>query len=213
MIARRIVFAVSLLVAILASMAAAQLDLVTFQAGDPIRADEVNGNFAALRDAIEARQLDTVHVSYVDLVPLNTSDLRGTDVALDYTRILDKESVLTLDVADASATFCFATRLDLPDGATISSLSAVAYDGPNSYEDDVDVLLRRRPWGETALEIVAGIDEDASDVFGADLTSASAPASAFPHAVDAAGYAYRLDVCIAGSGAGFLDAALTLGLP
>lgn len=213
MIARRIVVAVSLLAAILASVAAAQVDLVTFQTGDPIRADEVNGNFEALRDAIEARHPSTVHVSYVDLVPLNTSDLQGAGVALDYTRILDKESVLTLTVAESEATFCFATRLDLPDGAAISSLSAVAYDGPNSYENDVDVILRRRPWGDTVLETVAGLDEEGSDDFGADLASASAAASAFPHAVDAVGYAYRLDVCLTGSGAGFLDASLVLDLP
>ncbi|MDZ7706326.1 MAG: hypothetical protein U5J97_00275 [Trueperaceae bacterium] len=146
-------------------------------------------------------------------MPLNTSDLEGADVALDYTRILDKESVLTLTVADSRATFCFATRLDLPDGAAISSLTAVAYDGVNTYENDVDVLLRRRPWGATALETVAGLDSGTSDDFGADLTSASAAASSFPHTVDAAGYAYRLEACLAGSGAGFLDASLTLDLP
>lgn len=197
---------------------AAQVQLTQFQTGDPIVADEVNANFEALGAAIEQLQqrLDAVQsgvarVSAVDLVPLYTVDLQGSGNSLDY--VVQDAKVGTLSLvgqAVDAGTYCFGTSLDLPDGGSIIGLSANGFDAVGS---DATVTLLRRAWGFEATEELAGIDRGTSDDFSDALASIEAPGSALPHVVDAVGYAYRLDVCLSGPNAGFLDAAIDYDLP
>ena len=203
----------TVLAAAVLGAALGQIQLTRFQSGEPIVASEVNANFDALKNAVEGAQErvtalegDVRRVSYVDLVPLSTVDLETSGDVLAFTRTDTKLGYLALLGTDG--TFCFAARLNLPDGAIVTAFTATALD---QVGDDVDVLLRA--WGSTSVETLTGIDAGTTDAFPDTLATVAAPAGELPTDLDATTYEHRVDVCLSGENAGFLDAAIHYDVP
>ncbi len=213
---RAIPFLVATLAALLASAALAQIELTEFQSGTPIVADEMNANFDAVVDAIESNRarLDaietgTLRVTPIDMVPLNTFDFRGSGVDLDYIRDKDDYLGLAGEADDGAAYFCFAARIDPPDGSTLTTFAATMSEDAGSG-DIAEAVLYERPWDDAQLgneNALATVDQFQT-TFGEEIASGGD----LPVVVDTDANEYRVEACLQRR-AGFLGARVEYELP
>lgn len=187
-----------------AGLVAAQVPLTTFTAGDVIRADEVNENFESLADAVEAIESrpaatdGTVRVTPVDMAP--------DESATDYMRLSHKaELLLAGDSYTGGEMHCFDARVDLPEGAEVTSFGALLKAGDGA-DDTADAFLRERPWDSRPSDVLASVEATA-DEFREEATTSGLPVS-----VDPAGHAYVVTTCLQGR-SGFLGARVSYEVP
>ena len=184
-------------------VAHAQIELTTFQAGDPIVADEVNGNFDELATAIDAAAHGTADVTAMDLVKLD--GFAGEEP------IRSDDHSLGLPAAATSG--CFGAHVRLPDGATVTSVSATM-DLSLGTPADNDAFARfwHRTWTERGDETFALLQSFGSTTGYVTQTNSGPFADAAVHDVDAAGREYGVEVCLE-EDAQFFHAQIAYRLP
>lgn len=181
----------------------AQIELTEFESGTPIVADEMNENFDELKTAVEAVAHGSVHVSPLDLVPL--------DGATNYV-VRSKYAHLDLD-EDLSHT-CFGANVDVPQGSVITSVGATADTSQSSTPASAaEVSFGFREWNAQPTTYYEMIDQFGSSTGYVDA-SVSGPFTdhAAATSVDNASYEYKVLVCLEGD-AHFYDAQVDYQLP
>ena len=186
----------------LASAALAKIEPTEFQSGTPIVADEMNANFDELKTAVEAVAHGSVHVSPLDLVPL--------EGVTDY---VVRGVKAHLDLGGAEAFSCFGARVDVSQGATITRVQATVDDPDGSADvSTAEVAFGYREWTDEPSDDFATLDPYGSTT-GYVTQGVSGPFADVPvQAIDNDAYEYKVAVCLEGDSR-YLDARLDYELP
>lgn len=206
---------------VVGSAALAQVNLVTFSEGDVIRADDVNQNFESVASAVESVQgrVDTlegdesreVRVTRADLVPAQGApDGQDQDgFEYQYSQLPNRAQLeLAGNARIDGYQYCFYTRLDLPDGATITEFAATLLDEDLGAADSLGVAyLMERAWTSIPFDTLASVA--ATSVDFQEVATSSTP---LPHDVDASAHAYLVMVCLQRQGE-FLGARVDYDMP
>lgn len=189
---------------ILFGTAAAQIDLTPFSSGDPIVAEEVNGNFQELADAVTAIADGEYRILPPDLTP--------TDDGADYRYGVNNKSELFLD-GDLAGFTCFGHHVRLPDGATVTrhgSTMAEPSPGDAPDGDRAEAYFLKRPFSTTSDQAPDAVVE--SIAAATTFQESATIGGNLPETIDNETYVYEYRVCLEGGGR-FLNARLTYTLP
>lgn len=179
----------TVLAAGLLSVAFAQIDLTSFEAGDPIVADEVNANFEELATAVQSVASGTANVTALDMLMLNG--------AAGLTPDRSKSHYLGAIARDGEVTGCYGANFDLPDGATITSVSATMDLSVGSAANDASAQFWHRSWTSTNSTVIADLSAFNSDT-GYVTQTISGPFAEDPDAMEvkADEREYAVTVCL-----------------
>ncbi len=137
----------TVLAAGLLSVAFAQMDLTSFASGDPIVAAEVNANFEEIATAVQSIASGTANVTAFDMLMLDGA--AGLTPARSR-----KYHYLSAITTSGITTGCYGANFDLPDGATITSVSATMDLSLGSASNDASAEFWHRSWtSERSTEI------------------------------------------------------------
>lgn len=201
------------LLAVLAT-AAAQIPLITFTEGTTIRSDEVNQNFSAIaaaaernRAKLDAIETGTLRVTPIQMAPVETTGTTASTggTAFEYTR--RKGGLLLLGPSDSGGLFCFASRIEIPDGAVVTSLASTL---KADVGDLASASLTERAWADRPSSEIASVD--AVSATYEDVVKTSETTTDLPVTVDATANEYRVLACLQGDG-GFLGARVEYERP
>ena len=189
---------------LLAAPAAAQVQLTTFQAGDPIVASEMNANFQELATNAEAVAPGRHLVTAADLVP--------RDASTDFIRGQGGKYYLELEgTSETDGPHCFLARVRLPDGATVTLVGATLQDpDPSGDVHAAEAGLLSIPFatdGAAAPDELAGVTAFTDTFFESKTTGGALPA-----VIDRQAATYVYVVCLEGFGS-FLNGRIEYDLP
>lgn len=217
---RRVPSVVAAALLVCAGWTSAQIELTSFQTGDPIRADDVNGNFQELADAITAVADGEHRILPFDLVPLEPfsdadNDGGTPDVPTEFRYGVNNKFHLELtgSTEPSGRSYCFGSHVRLPDGATVVQHGATLQEsdpGENVGDNDASATFYRQPFSTTDVEPPETIVETIARA--TTFQEGSMVGGGLPVTIENDAYTYGYLVCLKGDGM-FLNARLHYTLP
>lgn len=217
---RRVPSVVAAALLVFAGWTSAQIELTSFQTGDPIRADDVNGNFQELADAITAVADGEYRILPFDLVPFEPFSDAGIeggspDVPTEFRYGVNSKYHLELtgSTETSGRPYCFGSHVRLPDGATVVRHGATLQEsdpGKDVGTNDASATFYRQPFSTTDVEPPETIVETIAQA--TTFQESSTIGLPLPVTIDNDAYTYGYLVCLQGDGM-FLNARLSYTLP